>query len=123
MYLDTSPLPFVPVPGRVSDAQLRELATTCQFVIEDGLRNENGGENVSDQTDDKCYRESTDRPFPEEEKEGAGYHRCHVRVDDGPPRFAETIVDGGNHALSRAQFLADAFENPHIGIHRHTDGQ
>jgi hypothetical protein len=55
MYLDTSPYPFVPVPGplskrtdRESDAQLRELATTCQFVIEDGLRYKNSGENVSD---------------------------------------------------------------------------
>src|ERR1035438_4666749 len=74
-------------------------------------------------TDDQGDRETTDRPLPEEEKEGAGYHRCHVGVDNGPPRLAEAVVDGGNHALAGAQFLADAFENQHIGIHRHTDGQ
>src|ERR1035437_5482392 len=130
MYLDTSPLPFVPEPGPLfriprgdSDAQLRELATTRQFVIEDGLRHENRGENVSDQADCQCYRKSADRPFPKKEKEGAGYHRGHVGVDDGPPCLAEAIIDGGNHALAGAQLLADAFENQHIRIHRHTDGQ
>src|ERR1019366_5194220 len=89
-----------PNPTTDSDAQLRELAATSQFVVEDGLRHENRGENVSDQADGQCYRKSADRPFPNEEKEGAGYHRCDVRVDDGPPCLAEAIVHGGNNHLA-----------------------
>src|SRR3954462_9191690 len=36
--LDSGPLPFVPLPARGLDAQLRQLTATRQFVVENCLR-------------------------------------------------------------------------------------
>ena len=94
-----------------------------QLVVENRLGNEYRREDVGDQPYDQRHCESADRPFPEQEEEGARNDGGHVGVDDGPPRLIETRIHGRDNCLARPQLLADTLENQYVRIHRHTDGQ
>ena len=94
-----------------------------QLVLENRLRHKHRREHVGDQADRQGHRKALHRTFPEQEQKGAGYHRGDVRVDNRPPGFIETGVHRRHDRLAGPQFLADALEDQHVRIHRHTDGQ
>jgi hypothetical protein len=57
-----------------------------------------------------------------EEHEG-GDERGDVGVHDGPERLVEAGGHGSARRLGRAQLLADALEDDHVGVHGHAHGE
>ncbi len=106
-----------------SNAQRGELPRTRQLPIEYHLGHENRCKHVGEKADDQGHRKAFDGSGAEQKQEAAGNDGRHVRVDNCPPSLAETGIHSRYHCLARPQLLADALENQHIAVHRHTDSQ
>src|SRR6516165_7970626 len=91
--------------------------------MENRLGHKDRGEDVGDQTDGQGDGETLDGASSKDKEEEGRNDRGDVSVDDGKKSFVETSLDGSGRRLAIAKFLADAFEDQHVGINAHTDGQ
>src|SRR4029077_8470951 len=110
------------VPVRLY-TELRLTVHLRQVVLKDRFRHVDRREHVGDQTNGQGDGEALDWPGAEHKQEQGGYDRGYVRVDDGQKCLVETRLNGRPGGFSVAQFLADAFEDQHVGIDAHADGQ
>ena len=77
-----------------SNAQLLHLLAAGEFKVKDHLRHKDRGKHVGKQSDHESDGEAAHLTRSEQEEDETGNDRSHVRVDNRPPRFPESRVDG-----------------------------
>src|SRR5215831_12902201 len=102
------------------DAQPLELPAAQPEVV-DHPGEQHRREHIRDQTDDQCDREALDRTGAELEQEQRAENGGEVRVENGAERARVAEVHRLANALAVAQLLADALEDQHVGVDRHSD--
>src|SRR5579859_150744 len=80
-------------------------------------------EQAGDHADREHDGESLDRGRPDEQQDAAGDQRRRVRVADRGPRAAHRGIDRGGYGAPRAHLFLESFEDQHVRVDGHTDGQ
>src|ERR1700743_2643930 len=106
-----------------SNTEFCDLLAPRKLPVEDHLGNEARRKHIREETDYQRHRESLHGARAKEEQEKTGDDSRYVRIDDSPPRLAETRVHGRRNRFTCAQFFPYALENQHVRIDRHTDRQ
>src|SRR3954453_61716 len=88
---------------------------------DDQAREQKRGENRGDDADAECHGEAAHRPGADVEQHRGVDEGGDVGIQDGRQRAFESGVDCGDRVAAAAQFLADAFIDQHVGIHRDAD--
>ncbi len=91
--------------------------------VEGDAAEEDGREHGGDDSERQRDREATHRPGAELVENGRHDDGGQVRVDDGQVGPLETGPDSLHGPQAEGEFLADALEDEHVGVHGHADGQ
>src|SRR6267154_754115 len=105
------------------NAQFGLAVHLCQVILENCFRDIDRGEDVRDQADHQCNRETADRAGSKKSQKRRGNDSRYVRIDNGQKSFVETRIYSRSGRLAIAQFFADAFEDQHVGVNAHADGE
>ena len=90
--------------------------------VVNGARDKDGGEHRGDDTDHQGECKSLNGTGAVLVEHDGGDDGGYVGIYDGLNGARITIFNGYSQGFFRAQFLADAFEDQHVGIYCHTDG-
>ena len=90
--------------------------------VVNGARDKDGGEHRGDDADHQGECKSLDGSGAVLVEHDGGDDGGYVGIDDGLDSACITIFNGYPQGFFCAQFLADAFEDQHVGIYCHTNG-
>ena len=92
-------------------------------VIKDDARNEDGGKDGGDDTDDEGGGKALHRTGTKDVEDDTGDEGGNLTVDDGAVSVLVTVMHGQGEALAGGEFFLDALVDNHVGVHGHTQGQ
>ena len=95
----------------------------AEEVVEDQPRHEERGEETGQNTDAQRHSESLDRAGADAHQDDRSDEGGQIRVKYRRERLLITVVDGVHETFSAFELFPDTFEDQHVGVHRHADGQ
>ncbi len=100
-----------------------EPTVFVHLVFIDDAREEHGGEERADDTDDPSRGETANRTRTEHIENHTRDNRSQVRVENSRECVVVTGCNGLLDLLTRTEFFLDALVNQHVGIDRRTERQ
>ena len=90
---------------------------------EEHLGHDQRGVHRDDDAATEGHGEATDRTGTEDEENDTGHQRGDVRIENRDEGPVIACLDSVPQLLAALLLLADTFEDEHIGVDRHADGQ
>ena len=94
-----------------------------EHVVEDQPGHEHRSEETRQKSDRQTYREPFHRPVAEVHQNHRAEQCGQIAVQHGGEGLFIPEIDRAGQCLAGIQLLADAFEDQHVGVDRHAEGE